>query len=68
MVDGKEFMFIFAKWRVLCKTRHCCAMAKGKTAWIGVLSPDISWFARNANCPERRLAVGFMAATTLKAD
>jgi hypothetical protein len=31
-------------------------------------SPDISYVARNANHPERRLAVGFAVAITLKAD
>jgi hypothetical protein len=32
------------------------------------LNPDIPCFTRNANSPERRLAVGFTVAMTRKAD
>jgi hypothetical protein len=32
------------------------------------VDPDISYVARNANNPERRLAAGFAVAMTLKAD
>jgi len=34
----------------------------------GKVSPDHSGSARNANRPEHRLAIDFMAAMTLKAD
>ena len=33
-----------------------------------LVSPDISCSARNADRPERRLAVGFVAAMPVKAD
>ena len=45
-----------------CPAQFCA------TWTVPAISPDISCAARNADRPERRLAVGFVAAMPVKAD